>query len=170
MQNLQLPVFPQEIFDLVIDEYFEDKSWLMASSLVCRAWEHSCRRHLFSQISIPSFSPQSQKNFHRILHDYAVAVRLDAGFFSIADATSLFWMIPHTLLKFMHNLLSPPAPIVHPPDSYSTFPRTTTLIFTFDRRATCLEPSNSDYALLHHLPHLFPQCHNFGFCGQLLHF
>lgn len=46
------PVFPQEIFDHILDHLSDDYEILATCSLVCRAWLPSCRYHFFSDIRL----------------------------------------------------------------------------------------------------------------------
>jgi hypothetical protein len=50
------PVFPQEIFDCIIDFGHSDTDFLRTCSLVCQAWVPSSRFHLFETIAFSDVS------------------------------------------------------------------------------------------------------------------
>lgn len=157
---LHQPVFPQEIFNLIIDEFSNDKKTLARSSLVCRAWAHSCRHHLFSQISITCFSPKSQKIFHRLLYDYAVAVRLGPTFFPFGEPMYPYlWVtsLVSTLQEYVHNLLHHNRQPTHHSDEVisSTFPQTNILVFIFNGQA-CPGFDTVQYDFIRRLSTVFP--------------
>ena len=45
-------VFPQELFDTIIDRHFHDRHTLATCSLVCKAWLPASRYHLFHTIKL----------------------------------------------------------------------------------------------------------------------
>ncbi|KAE9385177.1 hypothetical protein BT96DRAFT_1007298 [Gymnopus androsaceus JB14] len=60
-----MPQFPQEIFDLFIDQLADSPADLKALSLVAKSWPHRTRKHLFRRLHIApllSYSSSSSKN------------------------------------------------------------------------------------------------------------
>ena len=60
MIDSDLPVFPQEIFDQIIEHARTDREVLLATSLVCRDWVQTSRRYLFESIIL---RPTTLKGF-----------------------------------------------------------------------------------------------------------
>ncbi|KAK7001707.1 hypothetical protein R3P38DRAFT_3047353 [Favolaschia claudopus] len=53
-------ILPPELWDIILDHLHDERSTLLASSLVCRSWVPTCRLHLFPSLSLsPKHIPRA---------------------------------------------------------------------------------------------------------------
>ena len=101
------PVFPQIIFDYVLDQLSDDRETLSNCILVCRDWVKPCRRPLFSQMILNRNNWQAFRDYLHLYARYLMVKEPASSYIRSETMAQAFRDLPLRLWELLQSRWQP---------------------------------------------------------------